>query len=340
MLLFLKSRFLVAVVSCVLTATVVGGIAWAAQSPVDGDGVIHGCYNPSTGAFKLQTKVACPATGAKTPISWNAQGIQGPTGNTGATGAQGVQGPTGITGPTGPIGPGPVVPTLRSVLLGENVTLGDSNLIGWPLVDVSDCVSFYVTAETSIAIALTANFYSGPGATPGVNIVGFLGETHAGASQYPGYFFRSPTGRRVPAVHVTIQRTGGSGPPVTFDAVRLNCTTSEAIVSSTQLPETNIPMTLGALYTFQPVDTSGCERLAVFLEQSGPTTEHIEVRVLADTSSPSGGMILSEVGSLGGGGRVSFIDYAVPAIQIRVINTGFSYDTIQKVWVSCQPFSL
>jgi hypothetical protein len=85
-------------VTAIVTTFVVGGVAWALQSPVDGNGVIHGCYNPTTGALKLDTKGACPLTGAKTPITWNAQGPQGAQGTPGADGQQGPAGPQGRPG--------------------------------------------------------------------------------------------------------------------------------------------------------------------------------------------------------------------------------------------------
>jgi hypothetical protein len=66
--------------TAIVTSLVVGGVAWALQSPVDGNGVIHACYNPTTGAMHLNVKGTCPTTGQKTPITWNAQGPQGPPG--------------------------------------------------------------------------------------------------------------------------------------------------------------------------------------------------------------------------------------------------------------------
>jgi hypothetical protein len=93
----LRSRVTVAVASAAFTAALVGGVAYAAAvaSPIDGAGVIHGCYNPSTGAVKLLTKPSCPTTGAKTPISWNSQGVQGIQGVKGDNGAQGLPGASG-----------------------------------------------------------------------------------------------------------------------------------------------------------------------------------------------------------------------------------------------------
>jgi hypothetical protein len=110
-------------------ALVAGGTAAGAtiaSSPIDGSGVIHGCYYPASKAGSSQvvlqdTGTNCPK--GTTAITWNqtgpqgttgpqgpqgntgAQGAQGPQGNTGAQGAQGPQGNTGAQGPQGPAGP-------------------------------------------------------------------------------------------------------------------------------------------------------------------------------------------------------------------------------------------
>jgi hypothetical protein len=94
----LRSRLLVACVASTVTALVVGGVAWAVQSPIDGSGVIHGCYAPATGAISLNVKGVCPLRGKTTPITWNAQG---PKGDPGPQGDQGVPGPPGSPGTPG-----------------------------------------------------------------------------------------------------------------------------------------------------------------------------------------------------------------------------------------------
>jgi hypothetical protein len=81
----LGSRLSVAVVASVVTAVVVGGVAWAVQSPVDGNGVIHACYNPTTGAVQLDVVGTCPKKGNTTPITWNAQGPKGDPGPPGTS---------------------------------------------------------------------------------------------------------------------------------------------------------------------------------------------------------------------------------------------------------------
>ena len=79
-------------------ALVAGGTAAYAVTtgPIDGSGVIHGCYYPANagGSHKLVLQnvgTSCP-TGT-TAIKWNQKGPAGPTGP---------QGPTGTQGPAGP----------------------------------------------------------------------------------------------------------------------------------------------------------------------------------------------------------------------------------------------
>jgi hypothetical protein len=106
----LLGRRSVAVAVVVVVAIAVGGIAYA--SIPDSNGVIHGCYRPTTG----QLIVATSGKGCEegwTPLNWSQTG---PTGLTGATGATGPTGATGATGATGPSDgwdglPGGTVPT-------------------------------------------------------------------------------------------------------------------------------------------------------------------------------------------------------------------------------------
>jgi hypothetical protein len=85
-----------------------GATAGAAiTGPVDGSGVIHGCWTNGaingTHVFVLQDAgTNCPK--GTTAISWNQQGPAGPTGPAGAAGATGPAGPAGATGPAGPKG--------------------------------------------------------------------------------------------------------------------------------------------------------------------------------------------------------------------------------------------
>jgi hypothetical protein len=74
------SRIFVACAAATVTAIAVGGVAWAVQSPVDAGHVVHACYDPTNGNMHLNVTGACPTTGQKTPITWNAQGQPGPAG--------------------------------------------------------------------------------------------------------------------------------------------------------------------------------------------------------------------------------------------------------------------
>jgi hypothetical protein len=79
-----------------------------AGGPVDGSGVIHGCWTNAaingTHIFVLQDAgTNCPK--GTTAISWNQQGPAGPAGATGPQGPAGPAGATGATGPQGPTGP-------------------------------------------------------------------------------------------------------------------------------------------------------------------------------------------------------------------------------------------
>ena len=78
-----------------------------AGGPVDGSGVIHGCWTNAavngTHAFVLQDAgTTCPKGTAA--ISWNQQGQAGGAGPAGPAGATGPVGPSGATGPPGPKG--------------------------------------------------------------------------------------------------------------------------------------------------------------------------------------------------------------------------------------------
>jgi hypothetical protein len=77
------------VATAIVTSVVVGGVAWALQSPIDGNGVIHACYNPTNGNMHLNVTGTCPATGQKTPITWSVTGPPGPPGPPGTPGPPG-----------------------------------------------------------------------------------------------------------------------------------------------------------------------------------------------------------------------------------------------------------
>jgi Collagen triple helix repeat (20 copies) len=97
----------------VLAAAIGGGVAYATIP--DASGVIHGCFQKSSGKLRLiDTDTGAHCGPAEVAISWNQVGPQGklgPTGPQGPSGPIGPQGPTGPQGPSGPIGPqGPTGP--------------------------------------------------------------------------------------------------------------------------------------------------------------------------------------------------------------------------------------
>lgn len=86
-------------------AAVLGGGAHAAIP--DSAGVIHGCYDNSSGKLRVfDTDDARPkgCGNGETSLSWSQQGPQGVPGPQGPTGPQGPKGDTGDTGPQGPPG--------------------------------------------------------------------------------------------------------------------------------------------------------------------------------------------------------------------------------------------
>src|SRR5262249_8841704 len=80
----------------------VGGIAYA--SIPDANGVIHGCYRPTTGELIVIKSDGKGCETGWTPLNWSQTGPTGLAGPTGPTGSSGVTGPTGATGTTGPTG--------------------------------------------------------------------------------------------------------------------------------------------------------------------------------------------------------------------------------------------
>jgi hypothetical protein len=83
---------LVATIAVVLAA---GSFAYA--SIPDTNGVIHGCYNNTTGALRVvdDHNPQCTGDQAETALDWNQQGRTGPVGSQGARGPQGMPGRNG-----------------------------------------------------------------------------------------------------------------------------------------------------------------------------------------------------------------------------------------------------
>jgi hypothetical protein len=92
-----KMKLGIGLVAVALAAVV--GVAYATIP--DSNGVIHACYNKSTGTLRVidSSVTNCPSN--DTALNWNVQGPQGPQGPAGPQGATGPQGPAGPTGPSG-----------------------------------------------------------------------------------------------------------------------------------------------------------------------------------------------------------------------------------------------
>ena len=92
-----RSPLFAACVASIVTALVVGGIAWAQiPGPL---GVITGCYSNKTGALRVidTSKTTCVAK-SETQLEWNQQGVAGAPGAQGATGTNGSNGAPGASG--------------------------------------------------------------------------------------------------------------------------------------------------------------------------------------------------------------------------------------------------
>jgi hypothetical protein len=102
-----RSRKVVLVaLGTVATLGVGAGIGIASTSvinPVDGAGVIHACFDSTTGKLRAQAPGLSCATG-ETRLTWNQKGDTGATGAKGDTGATGAKGDTGNVGPIGATG--------------------------------------------------------------------------------------------------------------------------------------------------------------------------------------------------------------------------------------------
>jgi hypothetical protein len=118
-------------------ALVAGGTAVGASiaGPVDGSGVIHGCYDSGGNVKVIDASATCPK--GYTALNWSQtgpQGTQGPQGPAGPAGSQGPKGDTGATGPAGAAGPagpqgpagpaGPPGPSSLDALAGTACNVG------------------------------------------------------------------------------------------------------------------------------------------------------------------------------------------------------------------------
>jgi hypothetical protein len=105
-----------------------GGIATAA-SP-DSDGVIHACYDATSGQVRIVEPEAGSPKGCgknEIAIDWNHQGPKGDQGDVGPQGPAGPTGPAGPAGPSGPTGPaGPAGTSAAKVVSATDAVLGPS----------------------------------------------------------------------------------------------------------------------------------------------------------------------------------------------------------------------
>ena len=118
-----------------VAALAVGSIAVAAIP--DGNGVIHGCYDKTSGLVRVTDSATGKPKGcssSESGLTWNQQGPQGPLGPVGPAGPAGPVGATGPAGPAGPQGdqgvPGPPGPAGQTTVYikrrPEHVDLPDS----------------------------------------------------------------------------------------------------------------------------------------------------------------------------------------------------------------------
>lgn len=124
-----------------LPVLVAGTVAFA---DIPDSGVVHACYDKSTGGVRIVDNAGCERDERK--ITWNAKGPDGPrgepgsAGSKGAAGAMGPAGPkgdTGTPGPRGPAGPdgapglqGPAGPAGPEGRLGPDGPPGPQGLVG------------------------------------------------------------------------------------------------------------------------------------------------------------------------------------------------------------------
>jgi hypothetical protein len=215
-----------------------GSVAAAAVSPtpIDSNGVIHGCWTNAaingTHAFVLQNAgTNCPA--GTTAISWNQTGPQGPAGQTGATGAQGPQGQTGQPGATGATGPqGPQGATGAQGPAGPQGTAGTAGTNGNTVLNGTGAPSASIGNDGDFYIDIAADVLYGPkteGAWPatGTSLIGPAGPAGTFSGQ-----LASPDGQY--SLSVTDSGIVLSGPvgSATIDAngVSINSTTGEVDV--------------------------------------------------------------------------------------------------------------
>ncbi len=90
-------RHLVAYLALVVALAATGGVAYS--SIPDAGGVIHSCYDTSTGALRvIDSDAGGVCRGGETALDWNQKGQPGPPGLAGPAGSAGAAGPQGPAG--------------------------------------------------------------------------------------------------------------------------------------------------------------------------------------------------------------------------------------------------
>jgi hypothetical protein len=98
----LKPRLTFANIVAML-ALILAMTGFAAAAIPDARGVIHGCYEKSTGILRV-IKAGKRCSKSEKSISWNQQGRRGRNGTNGTNGVNGTNGSNGMPGPPGPPG--------------------------------------------------------------------------------------------------------------------------------------------------------------------------------------------------------------------------------------------
>jgi hypothetical protein len=188
----------------------------AIAGPVDGSGVIHGCWTNTaingTHVIVLQDAgTNCPK--GTTAISWNQQGPAGPAGATGPAGPAGATGPAGPRGDTGAQGPaGPAGATGRAGATGPAGPAGADgstvlNGTGAPADTVGHDGDFYLDTAADVLYGPKSG---GTWPATGTSLIGTPGATGAQGPQGP----QGPPG------------SAGSGLSAVTDLNGLTCTTN------------------------------------------------------------------------------------------------------------------
>ena len=145
----------------------------AIAGPVDGSGVISGCYtskalNGSHGLVLQDAGTTCPQ--GTTTIKWNQTGPQGPAGPAGPQGDTGAAGPQGQAGATGPAGsPGPAGADGATVLGGT----------GGPASNLGRDGDFYLDTAAGVLYGPKAG---GTWPANGISLTGPQGSPGTGAT--------------------------------------------------------------------------------------------------------------------------------------------------------------